>query len=130
MTVLFAPFIGSRGPRCSATARRSPRSGEDADDGRSACTAAGWSGHAGTLVAVPEVVVDVVLKPEISDTQGQAVLGALGRLGHSGVRSVRQGKHFVLEVDGDPDESELRQIAETLLANPVIEDVELHLPTN
>jgi phosphoribosylformylglycinamidine synthase PurS subunit len=91
------------------------------------------AGHlcdAGTLGAVPEVVVDVVLKPEISDPQGQAVLGALGRLGHSGVRSVRQGKHFVLEVDGDPDEAELRQIAETLLANPVIEDVELHLPTD
>nr|WP_221202953.1 phosphoribosylformylglycinamidine synthase subunit PurS [Modestobacter versicolor] len=91
------------------------------------------AGHlrgAGTLVAVPEVVVDVVLKPEISDPQGQAVLGALGRLGHSGIRSVRQGKHFVIEVEGDPDEAELRSIAETLLANPVIEDVELHLPTD
>ena len=79
---------------------------------------------------VPRVVVDVVLKPEISDPQGQAVLGALGRLGHDGVRSVRQGKHFVLDVDGTPDEAELKQIAETLLANPVIEDVELHLPTD
>jgi phosphoribosylformylglycinamidine synthase len=83
-----------------------------------------------TLVGVPLVVVDVVLKPEISDPQGQAVLGALGRLGHDGVRSVRQGKHFVLDVDGTPDEAELRKIAETLLANPVIEDVELHLPTD
>ena len=55
------------------------------------------------------------------------MLGALGRLGHAGVRSVRQGKHFVLDVDGAPDEAELRQFAETLLANPVIEDVELHL---
>jgi phosphoribosylformylglycinamidine synthase subunit PurS len=91
---------------------------------------AGRVGAAGTLVCVPEVVVDVVLKPEISDPQGQAVLGALGRLGHSGVRSVRQGKHFVLEVEGTPDADELRQIAETLLANPVIEDVELHLPTD
>ena len=79
---------------------------------------------------VPRVVVDVVLKPEISDPQGQAVLGALGRLGHAGVRSVRQGKHFVLDVDGTPDAAELAQIAETLLANPVIEDVELHLPTD
>ena len=87
-------------------------------------------GHPGTLVDVPRVVVDVVLKPEISDPQGQAVLGALGRLGHDGVTSVRQGKHFVLEVDGTPDEAELRQIAETLLANPVIEDVELHLSTD
>ncbi|SDP53476.1 phosphoribosylformylglycinamidine synthase [Klenkia soli] len=76
---------------------------------------------------VPRVVVDVVLKPEISDPQGQAVLGALGRLGHAGVTGVRQGKHFVLDVEGTPDEAELREIAETLLANPVIEDVELHL---
>ncbi len=88
------------------------------------------SAEAGTLVGVSRVVVDVVLKPEISDPQGQAVLGALGRLGHEGVTSVRQGKHFVLEVDGTPDEAELKQIAETLLANPVIEDVELHLPTD
>ena len=85
---------------------------------------------AGTLGGVSRVVVDVVLKPEISDPQGQAVLGALGRLGHDSIRSVRQGKHFVLEVDGTPDEAELKQIAETLLANPVIEDVELHLPTD
>jgi phosphoribosylformylglycinamidine synthase len=56
------------------------------------------------------------------------VLGALGRLGHTGVRSVRQGKHFVLDVDGTQDLAELEQIAGTLLANPVIEDVELHLP--
>ncbi len=93
-------------------------------------TAAGCPRAPGTLVGVPQVVVDVVLKPEISDPQGQAVLGALTRLGHDGVRSVRQGKHFVLEVDGEPDEAELRQIAETLLAYPVIEDVELHIPTN
>ena len=82
----------------------------------------------GRLGGVARVVVDVVLKPEISDPQGQAVLGALGRLGHDSVRSVRQGKHFVLDVEGTPDEAELTQIAETLLANPVIEDVELHLP--
>ena len=76
------------------------------------------------------MVVDVVLKPEISDPQGQAVLGALGRLGHGAVRSVRQGKHFVLDLDGTPDRGELQEIAETLLANPVIEDVEVHLPTD
>ena len=106
-------------PRRTALGRRGPGTSPH-----------GALGRAGTLDAVPEVVVDVVLKPEISDPQGQAVLGALGRLGHAGIRSVRQGKHFVLEVDGDPDEAELRQIAETLLANPVIEDVELHLTTD
>ena len=93
-------------------------------------TGTGHSPCPGTLVGVSRVVVDVVLKPEISDPQGQAVLGALGRLGHDSIRSVRQGEHFVLDVDGTPDEAELKQIAETLLANPVIEDVELHLSTD
>ena len=71
------------------------------------------------------VVVDVKLKPEILDPQGRAVLGALGRLGLSGVADVRQGKQFVLSIDGDVDDAKLAQvheIAATLLSNPVIED--------
>jgi phosphoribosylformylglycinamidine synthase subunit PurS len=69
------------------------------------------------------VVVDVMPKPEILDPQGKAVTGALNRLGFAGV-SVRQGKRFELELDGDlTDErlAEVRQAAETLLANTVIE---------
>jgi len=61
-------------------------------------------------------------KPEILDPQGQAVAGALARLGVNGVESVRQGKHFELEVDETVDEETLERIAATLLANPVIED--------
>jgi phosphoribosylformylglycinamidine synthase len=68
------------------------------------------------------VVVDVMPKPEILDPQGQAVAGALARLGVNGVESVRQGKHFELEVDETVDEETLQRIAATLLANPVIED--------
>jgi phosphoribosylformylglycinamidine synthase len=75
---------------------------------------------------VARVVVDVVLKPEILDPQGQAILNALGRLGVQGVRSVRQGKHFELEVDDSVDEAELTKLADTLLANPVIEDFTIH----
>jgi len=106
------------------------RSRDLAAEGAGSWTAAGCARAPGTLVGVPQVVVDVVLKPEISDPQGQAVLGALGRLGHTQVTGVRQGKHFVLDVEGTPSREELQQIAETLLANPVIEDVELHLPTD
>ena len=68
------------------------------------------------------VVVDVMPKPEILDPQGQAVAGALVRLGVVGVVDVRQGKHFELEVGDDVDDATLERIAETLLANPVIED--------
>ncbi|WP_111766816.1 phosphoribosylformylglycinamidine synthase subunit PurS [Nakamurella deserti] len=67
------------------------------------------------------VEVDVVIKPEILDPQGKAILGALGRLGHPGISSVRQGKHFDLEVDDTVTDEELEHIASTLLANPVIE---------
>ncbi|MDQ1602417.1 MAG: phosphoribosylformylglycinamidine synthase subunit PurS [Actinomycetota bacterium] len=71
------------------------------------------------------VVVDVMLKPEILDPQGQAVATALPKLGFDGIAAVRQGKRFELELDGDVTEERLAQIrnaAETLLSNPVIED--------
>jgi phosphoribosylformylglycinamidine synthase len=68
------------------------------------------------------VVVNVMPKPEILDPQGQAVAGALPRLGFSGVREVRQGKHFELDVEDHVDDETLEKIAGTLLANPVIED--------
>jgi len=74
---------------------------------------------------VARVVVDVMPKPEILDPQGKAVHGALPRLGFAGVSDVRQGKRFELEVDGEATEEVLdsvRQLAETLLSNPVIEN--------
>ena len=75
------------------------------------------------------VVVDVMLKPEILDPQGKAVHGALPRLGFTGITDVRQGKRFELEVDEVTDErlAEVREIAETLLSNPVIEDFSVHV---
>ena len=74
---------------------------------------------------MPRVVVNVMPKPEILDPQGKAVLGALPRLGFSGVTDVRQGKRFELEVDGELTEArldEIHDLAERLLSNPVIED--------
>jgi phosphoribosylformylglycinamidine synthase len=71
---------------------------------------------------VARVVVDVVLKPEILDPQGQAIVGALGRLGIHGVSDVRQGKHFELEVDDSVSDEQIHKLADTLLANPVIEN--------
>lgn len=76
------------------------------------------------------VVVDVMLKPEILDPQGQAVQRALPRLGFEGVAEVRQGKRFELEVEGPLDEAALARIhemAETFLANTVIEDFDVRV---
>ncbi|EJZ08271.1 phosphoribosylformylglycinamidine synthase subunit PurS [Mycolicibacterium vaccae] len=69
-----------------------------------------------------KVVVNVMPKTEILDPQGQAIVGALGRLGFDGISDVRQGKRFELEIDGDIDDAKLAEIAESLLANTVIED--------
>jgi phosphoribosylformylglycinamidine synthase PurS subunit len=79
---------------------------------------------------VARVVVDVMLKPEILDPQGKAVHGAFGRLGFDGVADVRQGKRFEITLDGEATEekvAEIRKAADTLLANPVIEDYTLHV---
>lgn len=79
-------------------------------------------------MSVARVIVDVMLKPEILDPQGRAVQGALGRLGLNGVTGVRQGKHFVIDLDGDLDADRaaiLDRLAGELLSNPVIEDFTL-----
>ncbi|HEX5144115.1 MAG TPA: phosphoribosylformylglycinamidine synthase subunit PurS [Mycobacterium sp.] len=68
------------------------------------------------------VIVNVMPKAEILDPQGQAIVGALGRLGHAGIADVRQGKRFELEIDDSVDDEALAEIAESLLANTVIED--------
>ena len=64
-------------------------------------------------------------KAEILDPQGQAVHRALGRIGVTGVSDVRQGKRFELEVDDSVTTADLEKLAETLLANTVIEDFEV-----
>lgn len=72
-----------------------------------------------------KVIVDVVLKDEILDPQGDAISRALPRMGFAFTpSSVRQGKSFILTFDHAPTERELKEIesaASTLLSNPVIE---------
>ena len=69
--------------------------------------------------------VTVTLKTGILDPQGKAIEGALRSLGVEGVASVRQGKVFDIEIEGaDLAKAEvlLKQAADKLLANTVIEN--------
>ncbi len=74
-------------------------------------------------------IVDVMLKRSILDPQGRAVEATLARLGHDNLSSVRIGKRISLRLDGEREEVEaqLREIARTVLSNPVMEDVEVEL---
>ncbi len=75
------------------------------------------------------MIVEVMLKPEIHDPQGEAIAGACRRLGFGQVIGVRQGKRFEVEVEGPADEdavAALERLAGDLLANPVIEEFTVH----
>ena len=72
-----------------------------------------------------EVLVEVRLRPGIADPQGATVERALPALGFDGVGAVRVGKAVRLAVEA-PDEEGARaraaEVADRLLANPVIEE--------
>lgn len=75
-----------------------------------------------------EAVVNVLLKPGISDPQGQTIERALPALGYSGVEGVRVGKHIELSVEASSEEearARIQEMCERLLANPVIESYEV-----
>jgi phosphoribosylformylglycinamidine synthase len=76
--------------------------------------------------------VYVTLKRTVLDAQGQTVADALKRMNYQGVSDVRQGKYFLLTLDGTfPSEEaargEVERIAREVLVNPVIEEYSLRL---
>ena len=76
------------------------------------------------------IIVEVMLKPEIHDPQGEAIRDACHRLGFGEVVGVRQGKRFELELAGTDGEAALARMSELageLLANPVIEEFTLRV---
>jgi phosphoribosylformylglycinamidine synthase PurS subunit len=93
---------------------------------------------------VAKIVVDVMLKPEIHDPQGEAIAGACHRLGFTEVVAVRQGKRFEVEIadageagqvaeaadagqrDADARAIRIAELAAELLANPIIEEFAIH----
>ena len=66
----------------------------------------------------------VMLKSTVLDPQGQTIHRALSSLGFAQVQDVRQGKFFVLKLDGltrEEANSQVERIAKDVLTNPVIE---------
>ena len=77
------------------------------------------------MIAPMKAHIWVMPKPTVLDPQGQAIRQALASLGHTQVQDVRQGKFFVLEMNGVSREEAVKQverIAREVLANPVIEE--------
>ncbi len=70
--------------------------------------------------------VYVSMKPTVLDPQGQTIRSALNGLGHTSISAVRQGKFFEITLDPSADrekvKTEIEQIAQDVLANPVIEE--------
>jgi phosphoribosylformylglycinamidine synthase PurS subunit len=74
--------------------------------------------------------VTVTLKSGVLDPQGKAIEGALAALGFDGVKSVRQGKVFNIELaESDPARAEaaLKAMGDKLLANSVIENYQIEV---
>ena len=72
----------------------------------------------------------VMLKSTVLDPQGQTIQRALSSLGYSNIQDVRQGKFFVLKLDGKSREeakSEVERIAKDVLTNPIIEEFRFEL---
>ena len=69
-------------------------------------------------------------KDGVLDPQGQVVERSLHELGFPGVKGVRIGKVIEFDIDApslEEAESQIRQVCERLLANPVIEDYRLEI---
>lgn len=74
--------------------------------------------------------IQVTLRPSILDPQGKTTHHALENLGFEAVARVRMGKYVEMWIDEEtPEAAEevARKACEQLLANPVMEDYEVHI---
>lgn len=78
---------------------------------------------------MPRVRVLVTLKPTLLDAQGRTVQEALHALGYQNVQQVRVGKVIEMDIaeEGQPLETQVREMCDRLLANPVTELYEIEV---
>ena len=73
--------------------------------------------------------VTVTLKKDVLDPQGKVVQNTLVNLGLQTLKSVRQGKFFIIEInetDSQKAEKEINEMCEKLLVNLIIEDYKIN----
>ncbi len=79
-----------------------------------------------------KATVHVTLKRSVLDPQGQAIHHAVRTLGYEGIREIRQGKYFEIELEDaiSPERARalLEQLARDVLANPVLEEYRIEVP--
>jgi phosphoribosylformylglycinamidine synthase subunit PurS len=74
--------------------------------------------------------VFVTLKPSVFDPQGQTIADALHSMGYGTVGDVRQGKYFELDLsttEAAQAKALAAEVADKLLANPVIESYRIEI---
>ena len=72
--------------------------------------------------------VTVTLKKDVLDPQGKVVQNTLINMGMSNLKSIRQGKHFEIDVNENDETSAKRKVDEMckkLLVNLIIEDYKI-----
>ena len=73
--------------------------------------------------------VTVTLKKDVLDPQGKVFQNTLVNMGMSNLKSIRQGKHFEIEVDEDDyssAEKKIDEMCKKLLVNLIIEDYKIN----
>jgi len=125
-------ILGERGTASAAAVEASGLEPHGHDHGHGHAHGHESGGHGHPAEPHHHAIVDVMLKRSILDPQGRAVQNTLQRLGHDNVVDLRVGKRIEITLlgDGDAVREQLLTIAETVLSNPVMEEVEVAMESH
>ena len=73
--------------------------------------------------------ITVTLKKDVLDPQGKVVQNTLIDMGMDNLKSIRQGKHFEIEVNENDQtiaEKKVNEMCKKLLVNLIIEDYKIN----
>lgn len=68
--------------------------------------------------------VKILLKDNVNDPQGQTITESANRIGFSGIKNIRSGKIFIVQIDSESEkeaQKNINEISDKLLSNPIIE---------